>query len=175
MLFRGRQPETSVWRRFRSGADDFTFAQEGEYYEARVVANAERVVDLVHALAEHLPPAVDVAIEDVRERRAWVGSGIALPDVREAIARLKAPLAAYGGIELAVYTGDDQLTLTPDLELYIYARTDRWLYILQGKGLHEVVSFEAAGWEFDAEALGAAPELSDAVSAAAERLSLEAH
>ena len=144
------------------------------HYEARVVANAERVVDLLHALAEDLSPAVDVAIEDVREHRSWVGSGVALPDVREAIARLKAPLSAYGGIELAVYTGDDQLTLTPDLELYIYARTDRWLYILQGKGLHEVTAFEAAGWEFDADALGAAPELSDAVAAAAERLGLEA-
>jgi len=174
VLFRGKQPESSVWRRFRSGADDFTFVQDGEHFEARVVANAERAVDLLHALAEHLPPAVDVAIEDVRERRAWGGSGVALPDVREAIARLKAPLAAYGGIELAVYTAEDQLTLTPDLELYVYARTDRWLYILQGKGLHEVMSFEPQGWEFDAGALGAAPELSDAVAAAAERLGLEA-
>jgi hypothetical protein len=162
-----------VWRRFRSGADDFTFVQEDDHYEAHVVANAERVVDLVHALAEHLPPAVDVAIEDVRERRSWVGSAVALPDVREAIARLKAPLAAYGGVEIAVYTAEDQLTLTPDLELYVYARTDRWVYILQGKGLHEVASFEPQSWQFDAEALGAAVELSDAVAAAAERLGLE--
>jgi hypothetical protein len=162
-----------VWRRFRSGADDFTFVQEDDHYEAHVVANAERVVDLVHALAEHLPPAVDVAIEDVRERRSWVGSAVALPDVREAIARLKAPLAAYGGVEIAVYTAEDQLTLTPDLELYVYARTDRWVYILQGKGLHEVMSFEPQAWQFDADALGAAVELSDAVAAAAERLGLE--
>ena len=174
MLFRGRQPETSVWRRFRSGADDFTFVQEDDHFEAHVVANAERVVDLLHALTEQLPPAVDVSIEDVREKRGWGGSAVALPDVREAIARLKAPLAAYGGVELAVYTAEDQLTLSADLELYVYARTDRWLYILQGKGLHEVMSFEPQGWEFDAEALGAAPELSDAVAAAAERLGLEA-
>lgn len=174
MLFRGRQPEASVWRRFRSGADDFTFAQDAAgHYEARVVANAERVVDLLHALAEQLSPAVDVAIDDVREKRGWKGVAVALPDVREAIARLKAPLAAYGGVELAVYTADDQLTLTPDLELYVYARTDRWLYILQGKGLHEVASFGPQEWAFDAEALGAAPELSDAVAAASERLGLE--
>jgi hypothetical protein len=173
MLFRGRQPETSVWRRFRSGSDDFTFTQESGYFEARVGANAERVVDLLHALAEQLPPAVDVAIEDVRERRTWRSSSVALPDVREAIARLKAPLAAYGGVELAVYSAEDQLTLTPDLELFIYARTDRWLYILQGKGLHETTSYEPQSWRFDADALGPAPELSDAVAAAAERLGLE--
>ena len=73
MLFRGRQPAPSVWRRFRSGTDDFTFAREGDHYEARVAANAERVVDLLHALSEHLPPAVDVAIEDVRAGRALAG------------------------------------------------------------------------------------------------------
>jgi hypothetical protein len=36
-----------------------------------------------------------------------------------------------------VYSADDQVTLTPDLELFVYARSDRWLYILQGKGLVE--------------------------------------
>lgn len=173
MLFRGKQPEPSVWRRFRSGADDFTFVQEGEHYEARIVANAERVVDLLYTLAERLPPAVDVAIEDVREERRWQGVALALPDVRDAIARLKAPLAAYGGVELSVYSPDDQLTLTPDLELFIYARTDRWLYVLQGKGLHEVTAFPPDGWRFDAQALGAAAELSDALAASAERLGLE--
>ena len=40
-------------------------------------------------------------------------------------------------MELSVYTGDDQLTLNPYLELFIYARTDRWLYLLEGKGLEE--------------------------------------
>ncbi len=175
MLFRGRQPEASVWRRFRSGTDDFTFGREDGIYEARVIANAERVVDLLHTLAEQLPPATDIAIDDVRERRSWSGHAIALPDVRDEIARLKAPLAAYGGVEIAVYSAEDQLTLTPDLELFIYARTDRWLYVLQGKGLHEATSAEPASWQFDPDALGAAVELSDAVSAAAERLGLEGH
>ena len=43
----------------------------------------------------------------------------------------------FGGVEFAVYTSDDQLTLNPHLELFIYARTDRWFYLLQGKGLEE--------------------------------------
>ena len=104
MFFRGRQPEASIWRRFRVSADGFTFEQEGEIYTAHVVANAERVVDLFYALSEDLPPAVDVVVEDLRSGRSWKGEAVALPDVREAIARLKVLVARYGGVELAVYT-----------------------------------------------------------------------
>lgn len=173
MLFRGRQPAASVWRRFRAGADAFTFAEAGGHYEARVATNAERAVDLLYVLTEQLPPAVDVWMEDVRGRRAWRGSEVALPDVREAIARLKVPLAAYGGVELAVYSADDQLTLTTELELYAYARTDRWLYVLQGKGLVETGTPEPETFALTPDELGDAPELSDALEAAAERLGLE--
>jgi hypothetical protein len=173
MLFRGRQPAPSVWRRFRAGTDDFTFAREGDHYEARVAANAERVVDLLHALSEHLPPAVDVAIDDARTGRGWRGVDVALPDVREAVARLKVALSAYGGVELAIYTTDDQLTLTLDLELYVYARTDRWLYILQGVGLTETLTPAPESWRLRPEELGPAPELAEALAAAAERLALE--
>ena len=64
--------------------------------------NAERALDLFHTLSANLPPAVDVAIEDVRRGRTWRGVGLALPDVRDAVARLKLPISAYGGVELAV-------------------------------------------------------------------------
>ena len=57
-----------------------------------------------------------------------------LPDVRDTIARLKLLLARFGGVELSVYTPEDQLTLNPHLELFIYSRTDRWLYLLEGEG-----------------------------------------
>ena len=173
MLFRGRQPAATVWRRFRSGVDEFTFVGADGHYEARVAANAERAVDLLYVLAEQLPPAVDVWVDDVRSRRAWRGLDVALPDVREAVARLKVTLAAYGGVEFAVYSADDQLTLTPDLELFVYARTDRWLYILQGKGLVETQTPEPESFALTGDQLGDAPELSDALEAAAERLALE--
>jgi hypothetical protein len=124
-------------------------------------------------LTEQLPPAVDVWVEDVRGRRAWRGLDVALPDLREAVARLKVTLAAYGGVEVAVYSSDDQLTLTPDLELYIYGRTDRWLYILQGKGLVETQTPEPETFALTAEQLGPAPELADALESAAGRLGLE--
>lgn len=172
MLFRGRQPEATVWRRFRSGIDGFTFAREDGYFAAHIAANAERVVDLFHALAEELPPAVDVAVEDVRAGRSWTGEGVALPDVRDALARLRVPLATYGGVEVAVYSAEDQLTLSPHLELFVYGRTDHWLYILQGKGLEQVRALRPRRWKRSRADFRPAPAISGAVSATAERLGM---
>ena len=120
MLFRGRNPDVTVWKRFRSGVDGFTFTKEDSHYEAYVGANAERVVDLFYTLSELLPPAVDVVIADLRSETTWNGESVALPDVRDAVARLKVPLATYGGVEFSLYNEEDQLTLTPQLELFIY-------------------------------------------------------
>lgn len=172
MLFRGRQPAATVWRRFRSDADEFTATEGTGYVEIRIAANAERAVDLLNALAEQLPPAIDVYLEDVRARRAWRGTDVALPDVREGIARLKVPLAAYGGVELALYTSDDQITLAPDLTLYVYARSDRWIYVLQSFGLIESRSASRDIYEISRDELGDAPELGDALIAVADRLGL---
>jgi hypothetical protein len=174
MLFRGRQPEATVWRRFRSGIDGFTFTREDGYFAARVAANAERIVDLFHALAEQLPPAVDVAIEDVRTATSWTGEGIALPDVRDAMARLRVPLATYGGVEIAVYSAEDQITLSRHLELFVYGRTDHWLYILRGKGLERVGALRPRRFKRAATDFRSAPAISGAVSATAERLGMRA-
>jgi hypothetical protein len=172
MLFRGRNPEISVWRRFRSGVDGFTFEKEGDHYEAYVGANAERVVDLFYTLSEQLAPAIDCVIEDLRSESSWHGEAIALPDVRDAIARLRVPLATYGGVEFTLYTADDQLTLTPQLELFIYSRTDKWLYLLQGKGLEERASLADRSWRSQSWDRAPAPSLSAAIASAAERLAL---
>lgn len=173
MIFRGRQPEASIWRRFRVSSDGFTFEQENDHYTAHVVANAERVVDLFYTLSEQLPPAVDVVVDDLRSGRSWKGESLALPDVREAIARLKLLLARYGGVEMSVYTADDQLSLNPYLELFIYARTDRWLYLLEGKGLEEQSRVRTKSWKTNRQQFPAAPDLVNAVTAAAERLGLQ--
>ena len=172
MFFRGRNPETSLRNRFKGGGDGFTFVKEDEHYSAHIVVNAERVVDLFHTLTEHLPPAVDVALEDIRSRKSWKGEHLALPDVREAIARLKVPLATNGGVEFSVYTTEDQLTLNGYLELFVYSRTDRWLYILEGKGLQEQKRVRTRSWKFKAEDYPPAPDLAEAVAAAADRLAL---
>ncbi len=172
MFFRGRQPETSVWKRFRSAADGFTFVKEEDYYAAHVVANAERIVDLFVALLERLPPAVDVAIIDKRAEREWKGERLALPDVRDGLARLKTPLATWGGVEVSVFTSEDQLTLNPMLELFIYARTDQWLYILKGKGLEERRLVRSNSWRLRRQDFPPAPELANAVRTLAESLGL---
>ena len=172
MLFRGRQPETSLWRRFRTSADGFSFIKEEEYYAAHLVANSERVADLFEALLEHMPPAVDVSIRDARTGTQWEGTSVALPDVRDAIARLKSPLAAFGGVEISVFTTDDQLTLNPVMELFVYARSDQWLYILQGKGLEQRRSVRTRSWKLGRVQHPPAPELSEAVAAAAASLGL---
>jgi hypothetical protein len=172
MFFRGRQPEASIWRRFRAGADGFTFIKEEDYYAAHIVANAERVVDLFHVLTSHLPPAVDVAIIDARTKRSWKGENIALPDVRESIARMKVPLAASGGVEFAVYSPEDQITLNPQLELFIYARTDSWLYILQGKGLEEQRTVRTRSWKALRGEFPPAPDLDEALQSTLPRLAL---
>lgn len=173
MFFRGRQPEASIWRRFRVSSDGFTFAQEDDHFTAHVVANAERVVDLFYTLTEELPPAVDVVVEDLRSGRAWKGEAVPLLDIRESIARLKNLLGRFGGVELSVYTAEDQLTLNPYLELFIYARTDRWLYLLEGKGLEEQGRVRTKSWKTNRQHFPAAPDLVNAVTAAAERLGLQ--
>ena len=172
MFFRGRQPETSLWRRFRTSADGFSFLKEEEFYSAHLVANAERVVDLFDALLEHFPPAVDMYVKDARTGRRWEGTSVALPDVRDAVARLKAPLARFGGVELSVFTAEDQITLNPVLELFIYARSDQWLYILQGKGLEQRRSVRTRSWKLGRVDHPPAPELSEAVAEAATTLGL---
>ncbi|MEX2109517.1 MAG: hypothetical protein WD802_02820 [Gemmatimonadaceae bacterium] len=173
MLFRGKAQDTTVWKRFRSGQDGFTFTRTGDIYEAKVVANAERVVDLFFTLSELMAPAVDVYIKDMRSQTTWSGETVALPDIRDAVARLKVPLSTYGGVEVTLYTPDDQLTLTPQLELFIYSRSDRWVYLLTSMNLEERSSIEERLWGMSSWERAPAPALSDAVAAAAERLSIK--
>jgi hypothetical protein len=172
MFFRGKQPDGSVWKRFRASMDGFTFVHEDDYYAAHVVANAERVVDLFYVLSEQLSPAVDLVIDDKRAGLVWKGDALALPDVRDTLARLKVLLAQHGGVEVSVHTADDQLTLNPYLELFIYARTDRWLYMLEGKGLQEQRMVRTKSWKVKRDDFPAAPELDNAIAAAVERLRL---
>ena len=173
MLFRGSRAEVSIWQRFKVGADAFTFNSNDGVFSSHVVANAERVVDLFHALTEHMPPAVDVALVDRRSGRSWKGESLPLDDVREQISRLKVLLGRYGGVELSVYTSEDQLTLNPYLELFVYARTDRWYYLLEAKGLEEQPTVRVKSWKQGRGQFPAAAELVNAVQTMVERLGLQ--
>ena len=173
MFFRGQEAEVTVWQRFKSDADGFTFDQEDGHFTSRVAANSERVVDLFHSLGEHLPPVVDVSIEDHRSGKSWVGKGLPIDDVREQIARLKVLIGRYGGAEISVYTAEDQLTLTPYLDLYVYSRTDRWAYLLEGKGLRQQRALGAKSWKRQRGQFPAAAELVNAIQSVVERLRLD--
>jgi hypothetical protein len=157
---------------FRGGADGFVFSERDGICEARIAANADRTVELFLALAEHLPPAVQVEITDARRGETWSGEDLALVDARDAIARLKPLLSTSAGLEFTVFGSDDQLTLTPNVEVYIYARTDRWLYLLQGKGLRRLRRLRPRSWRLTHEEFGEAPEVGPALQLAAERLGL---
>ncbi|MDB4882372.1 MAG: hypothetical protein JWL95_1138 [Gemmatimonadetes bacterium] len=173
MFFRGKQPEASIWRRFRASSDGFTFTEEEGVYTAHVVANAERVVDLFWNLSEMLSPAVDLYVDDLRSGRKWKGEALPLPDVRDTVARLKLLLARFGGVEMSVYTPEDQLALNPHLELFIYSKSDKWLYLLEGRGLEEQSRVRSKSWRIKRQGFPAAPDLVNAVATAAERLGLQ--
>ena len=173
MLFRGKQPEASIWRRFRASTDGFTFTEEDGVFTAHIVANAERVVDLFWSLMDLTGPAVDIHIDDLRSGRSWHGEELPLPDVRDTIARLRLLLARFGGTQVSVYTSEDQLSLNEHLELYIYSRNDKWLYLLEGRGLEEMSRLETRSWRIKRQAFPAAPDLVNALAGAAERLGLK--
>ena len=62
MFIRGPHPESVIWPHFRSGWEGFAFGQRDGVYEAQLVPNADRTVELFLALLEHLAPAVDVVL-----------------------------------------------------------------------------------------------------------------
>ncbi len=172
MLFRHRTPPTTVATRFRADAAVFASSVERGLHVARVAAPMARSIELLHALSEQLPPVVDFSVECLRSQRRFVGDGLSLPEVRETIARLKVPLLASGGVELAVFNAEDQLVLSAMLDLWIYSRTDRWVYLLVGEGLEQVETIAPRGWSVARDEFTGAPDLVAAVEKAAERLTL---
>lgn len=157
------------------------FQRDGEWYVAgnrgalnmwRVHANSERAVDLLHRLSAHLDPVVDVVVDDERDAEQWEGALRFLPDVREAIGRLRWPLASYGGVEITLVTPDDQLSLMPSLELFIYSRHETWASRLEAEGVRARSSAPAPVWSPMDVPPRDAPELREALLTLAERLEL---
>ncbi len=172
MLFRGRGAEPSAAVRFGGDDDAFAFRREGALYVAEVRASRERAADLYGVLIEQMPPVVDFSVECLRSGRRFVGEGLERAEVRDAVARMTVPLVASAGVELSVYRDDEQLSLSAMLDVWVYARTDRWLYLLQGNGVTERADLPARGWTIRREEFRGAPEMVGAVSAAAQRLTL---
>jgi hypothetical protein len=127
--------------RFRSAADWFTQSVQDSIYTFHIGATSERAVDLMHVLAAHLPERVRVAVTSFRDRKSWQSANCARAEVRDVLARLKVLLAGFGGVEIAIYDKNDQLTLTPELQVIIYSRNADWRDRLLQIGLERVVSF----------------------------------
>ncbi|MFN8579894.1 MAG: hypothetical protein U0163_02800 [Gemmatimonadaceae bacterium] len=172
MFLRGRLPESTVWPRFRAAGDTFAVRRERGVVDAVVTAPASRAVDLFLALIDELPPAVDVYVDDARTGSRWSGTDLALPDVSEAMARLKLPLTIYGGAEISIATEDEQVSLTPLLRLHCLARNDRWVFLLRGLGLVERPGIAPRSWRLRRGQFPPAQELTTALSTLADRLKL---
>ncbi|MGV3710213.1 MAG: hypothetical protein ACO1Q7_15360, partial [Gemmatimonas sp.] len=127
---------------------------------------------LMHTLALRFPEALSVSISSLRDRKSWWDNACARSETRDVLARLKLLLAGYGGVEFAIYTSEDQLTLTPELELILYSRSAKWHALLIDMGLEERASPPTAVWCASREFLPSAPELVDSLAMAVRRLGL---
>lgn len=168
-------PQTSqseIALRFRSGADWFTEAELDGIFTFTIGANSERAVDLMQSLTQMFPESFSVSISTLRERQSWWDNSCSRSEVRDVLARLKTLLAGFGGVEFAIYTADDQLTLTPELQLIVYARSAKWRDLLLDMGLEMREEIPAPVWCVSRDSLVPAPELSDSVLLAVRRLAL---
>ncbi|MCC6319311.1 MAG: hypothetical protein IT361_16680 [Gemmatimonadaceae bacterium] len=173
MFIRGPHPESVIWPHFRSGWEGFVFGARDGVFEAQLVPNADRTIELLLALVEHLTPAVDVRLDDWRTDRAWRGTSLENSDVRDAIARSKQAWATYAGAEVTMIGGGEQVTLTANLELFVFAPSDRWLYLLQGKGLRRLQRLRKRSWSLTRGEFRPSVGAESAVRLTVERLRLE--
>ena len=166
--------ETSeVAVRFHRENEWYVASRSGSIHVWRVRANSERAVELFHRFSAHLDPLVDLAIEHRRDGTSWSRALCALAEVRDAIGRLRWPLSSCGGVELTLVTPDDQLTLMTSLELVIYSRRDNWRARLDDEGVIARAEAPAAIWRSADVPWSPAPELTTALSALVQRLTLE--
>ncbi len=161
-----------ISQRFGRTTECFVVTRADDVVIARVCGGAEWIVDLFHTLLLQLDPAVDMDVESHRDGRAWQGQLLALPDVREVLGRLRLLLATFGGVEVTVSSAEAQVSLTPELVVVLYARSDRWLYVLEGLGIEERADPPHRVWFVGRSSLPPIPELSVALRVAAGRLGL---
>ena len=176
MWFRSSGPkDISYWGRFHAAAEGFTVQEEeGGFWQLHAVVSAGRAVDLFYALLNEFAGAVSVAIEDGHAHQSWKGEGLQADAVRAALASLRSPLAADGGVELTVFTGDDQVTLNQVREIFIYSTSHRWASVLEGKGVSEERMVRTQSWQGIRERVAPPPALAEAVAAAVSALGLKA-
>ena len=166
------QDLTNISQRFRSAADWFTTGENEGIHTFHIGAPSERAVDLMHALSAQLPERAKVSFTSLRGRKSWRSNDCSRNDFREVLARLKLLLAGYGGVEIAIYNSEHQLTLTPELQLVIYSRSNAWRDRLLKMGLELKKKPPTAVWCPPRNNLRNAPELIDSIALAVRRLEL---
>ncbi len=174
MFIRGHERVAEVWRRFHLPHAGFVVTEHRGLFEARIVANADRAVELFLLLSERLSDTVCISLEDVRSDRRWSRGNLPLAAARDAALRLRSLLVANAGLECAFHDDDDQITLSPHLEVFVYGRSDRWFYFLHDLGLEPFRTLALRSWRLARHEFPPAPALEPALAEIVERLGLEA-
>ena len=172
MFIRTRERMADMWHRFRPPEEGFVFNERDGLFEARIVPKATRAIDLFLLLSFHLDSSVRVAVEDVRRGRMWHADSVALTYAREAMAGVGSLLLTYAGVEVAMLDRVNQVTLTSQLEIFVYSRTERWFYFLRDLGIRQYRSLESRSWMLERDEFPSTLELSTAVDAMVKRLEL---
>jgi hypothetical protein len=136
-FFRGPVPEVSVWRRFRDASDTYTVIRRDGLVGARALGNAEAMVELFLELVPEFPNIFSLTIDDWRTQSAWRADGVTQAALLESFYSLRVPVIGAGGVEFTLVSDDEQLSLSAHLEVVVWSRTDRWLYLLDRAGLRE--------------------------------------
>jgi hypothetical protein len=164
MFVRVPEQPPEVWQRFRVPDEGFEFSDGAGLYRARIVAGAERSLGLFLALTARLSPRVRLRLQDVRQApddggrgesdeagvaavtTSWHGDDLDREQVRLAVEGARAVLAREGGVEVSVFDDEDQVTLSPNLDLFVFARTARWYPLLRGLGLRRYPGIPHRSW-----------------------------
>ncbi|MBL8958693.1 MAG: hypothetical protein JNJ98_02485 [Gemmatimonadetes bacterium] len=172
MFIRERPTDAAPWHHTRQSGDGFVFGVRAGLHEARLAPNADRAVELFLAITEHFGPFGHLVVDDWRRGRVWRGEDLSTADVREAVARARHVLTAHAGTELTLVADGEQATLTANLGVRVYAPTDRWLFLLQGKGLRRVHALRRRSWALGRGEFGPVAAAEEMVSLLVARLQL---
>jgi hypothetical protein len=173
MFIREHSEEVHAWQHTRRSGDGFTFGVRNGLHEARLAPNADRAVELFLAITEHFGPFCRLVVDDWRDGRRWGAADLATSDVREAVARARHVLTAHAGTEVTLVADGEQATVTANLAVRVYAPTDRWLYLLQGKGLRRMHALRRRSWVLGRGEFPPVAESREMVRQLAGRLHLE--
>jgi hypothetical protein len=171
-VFREAVSDVTVWRRFRDVSDAFMVLRRDGLIGARAVGNSEAMLELFIELIPQFSSLFALTIDDWRTSRVWRAEGVTQNALLDAFYGMRVPLIGAGGVEFTLEAPHEQLSLSAHLELVIWSRTERWLYLLQRAGLREQASLRGRLWRPARGAFPPAPVLTDGVRAMAQSLAM---